>query len=604
MVVVGIPMKPRAFSYLRMSSAAQLAGDSLRRQLNAAREYATTHSLDLQEDDQLSDLGVSAFTGANVAEGAGFGGFIAAVRAGKVPPGSVLLVEDLDRLSRQAILKSIGLLVELLTAGITIVTLSNQRTYTAATGSGDLILSIISMERAHEESRIKQVRSLAVWKNKRDNAHVRPLTAIAPKWLRLSRDRSHFEVIEERAAIVRDVFERAANGQGIYTIAASLNRSGVKPFGGTRGLGKGWHCSYVSKLLSNRAVLGEMQPMECIDRRHRRAVGDPVKGYYPAIVSDDLFWRARHGLSQRRGRGGRKGANVANLFAGGMLRCAYCKAAMVRENKGRKNGSSFVCTSVRNGIKCIRTRWSCLDLETSFLSFVHEIDIASIISDDRGRGAELERRILALRGRLVELKARQDQTFELMQKTRAVDYVARKLNELETERASIEVELRAAEAERAGLESSRLGLDEVRPLIEKLRGAGDDASRLRSAVASRLRSLVHTILVAPAGGAPLIQKTIDFLEHQEDAEDVLEHARQRLEDERSGRRYFLVAFANGDMRGVYPDPDDPTRFTEQFTSSSEMGLVEEYPNHSQQIFPPRLTMEEPFPEDGPGKKDD
>jgi hypothetical protein len=269
---------------------------------------------------------------------------------------------------------------------------------------------------------------------------------------------------------------------------------------------------------------------------------------------------------------------------------------MVRENKGRSNGSSFLCGNVRNGNGCIRARWDCSDFETSFLSFVNEIDIASIINDDRGRGAELEHRIFALKGRLVELKGRQDQTFELMQKTRAVDYVARKLNELETERASIEVELRAAEAERAGLESSRLGLDEVRPLIEKLRGAGDDASRLRSAVASRLRSLVHTILVAPAGGAPLIQKTIDFLADQEGAEDVLEHARQRLEDERSGRRYFLVAFANGDMRGVFPDPDDPTRFTEQFTSSSEMGLVEEYPDHSEQIFPPRLTLEDLFPE--------
>ncbi len=173
-------MKPRAFSYLRMSTTAQLAGDSLRRQLTAAREYAQRYGLELQEGDQLSDLGVSAFTGANVAEGAGLGSFIAAVRAGKVPPGSVLLVEDLDRLSRQAILKSIGLLVELLTSGITIVTLSNEKTFTAATGSGDLILSIISMERAHEESRIKQVRGLAVWKNKRSDARLRPMTAMAP----------------------------------------------------------------------------------------------------------------------------------------------------------------------------------------------------------------------------------------------------------------------------------------------------------------------------------------------------------------------------------------------------------------------------------------
>lgn len=99
-------MKPRPFSYLRMSSAAQLAGDSLRRQTQAAREYADKHGLELQEEDQLRDLGVSGFRGDHLAEDAGLGGFIAAVRSGRVTHGSVLLIEDLDRLSRQAILKS------------------------------------------------------------------------------------------------------------------------------------------------------------------------------------------------------------------------------------------------------------------------------------------------------------------------------------------------------------------------------------------------------------------------------------------------------------------------------------------------------------------
>jgi DNA invertase Pin-like site-specific DNA recombinase len=580
-------MKPRAFSYLRMSSAAQLAGDSLRRQMTIAREYADNHGLDLQEEDQLHDLGVSAFKGANIAEGAGLGGFIAAVRSGKVPPGSVLLIEDLDRLSRQAILKSIGLLVELLSSNITIVTLSNGRTYTAAAGSGDLILSIISMERAHDESRMKQVRSLAVWKSKRDNAHARPLTSLAPKWLRLSRDRSHFEVIEERAAIVRDVFERAANGQGIYTITARLNRDKVKPFGGTRGPGKSWHCSYVSKLLSNRAVLGEMQPMECVDRRHRRAIGDPVKGYYPAIVSEELWWRVRSGLEQRRGRGGRKGANVANLFAGGLLRCAYCGAAMVRENKGRSNGSSYLCGNARNGNGCVRTRWSYSDFETSFLSFVHEVDIASIVNDDRGRGAELEHRALALRGKLAELRVRQDQTFELMQKTRAVDFVARKLDEIETERSSLEDELSTVEAERAGLNASR-HLDEVKPLIEKLSGAGDDAHRLRSAVTSRLRTLVSTVLVAPAGDAPRTKKTIDFLRGQPDSEAVIEHV-ERISDR---RKYFTVVLRDGSFRMVRVSDDDPTKFEEQLVSTHEEGLIRIHPElGGEQIFIPRPTID-------------
>jgi DNA invertase Pin-like site-specific DNA recombinase len=544
-----------------MSSAAQLAGDSLRRQLTLARDYAEKHGLELAEEDQLRDLGVSAFKGANVAEGSELGRFIDAVKNGKVPPGSVLLIEDLDRLSRQAILKSIGLLVELLSAGINIVTLSNGRTYTAATGSGDLIVSIISMERAHDESRMKQVRSLAVWKSKRDNAHLRPLTTLAPKWLRMSKDRSRFEVIEERAAIVRDVFERAANGQGIYTITALLNRDKVKPFGGTRGPGKSWHCSYVSKLLSNRAVLGEMQPMECVNRRHRRPIGDPVKGYYPAIIPEELWWRVRSGLEHRRGRGGRKGANVANLFAGGLLRCAYCGSAMVRENKGRKNGSSYFCGNARNGNGCVRARWSCSDLETSFLWFVHEVDMASIIGDDRGRGAELEHRALALHGKLAELRVRQDQTFELMQKTKAVDYVAKKLDELEKERTSLEDEIRTVEAERARLDASRHDLDEIRPMIERLRGAGDDAHRLRSALTSRLRTIVDSILVAAAGDAPKTEKTVAFLRGQSNTEDIIVHV-EKMSDI---RKYFTAVFKSGSFRMVRVSNEDPTRFEMMLT---------------------------------------
>src|SRR5258708_21594348 len=106
---------------------------------------------------------------------------------------------------------------------------------TAATGSGDLILSIISMERAHEESRIKQVRGLAVWKNKRSDARLRPMTAMAPKWLRLDKDHGRFEVLEERAAVIRDIFESSAAGLGIYAIPKRLNPTGVRPVGGSRG---------------------------------------------------------------------------------------------------------------------------------------------------------------------------------------------------------------------------------------------------------------------------------------------------------------------------------------------------------------------------------
>ena len=61
--------KPRAYSYIRMSTEAQLRGDSLRRQVAQWQEYAASQGLELLEEDQLKDIGISAFSGANVSAG-------------------------------------------------------------------------------------------------------------------------------------------------------------------------------------------------------------------------------------------------------------------------------------------------------------------------------------------------------------------------------------------------------------------------------------------------------------------------------------------------------------------------------------------------------
>lgn len=80
-------MKPRAYSYLRMSTDIQLRGDSRRRQLEASRAYAEAKGLELAQGGELEDIGVSAFKGANVTEGA-LGRFVAAAEAGAIQKGS------------------------------------------------------------------------------------------------------------------------------------------------------------------------------------------------------------------------------------------------------------------------------------------------------------------------------------------------------------------------------------------------------------------------------------------------------------------------------------------------------------------------------------
>ncbi|MFP4519683.1 MAG: recombinase family protein, partial [Oceanicaulis sp.] len=117
--------KPKAFSYLRFSRPEQSQGDSFRRQMALAEGYADKHGLELDRELTFHDLGVSAFRGANAEKGA-LGQFIEAIDRGLVPRGSYLLVENLDRLSRETPFDASETLREVVNRGIILVTLSDE----------------------------------------------------------------------------------------------------------------------------------------------------------------------------------------------------------------------------------------------------------------------------------------------------------------------------------------------------------------------------------------------------------------------------------------------------------------------------------------------
>ncbi|MCO6414789.1 recombinase family protein [Siccirubricoccus sp. KC 17139] len=149
--------KRKAFSYVRFSSSEQAKGQSLRRQLEASAHYAEQHDLDL--DTSLRDLGRSAYKGDHLR--GSLGAFREAVIAGRVPRGSVLIVESLDRLSRAKVPQALSQFIQLIEAGIEIVTLMDGRSYSAEQLNTDwtpLIVSLAIMSRAHEESATKSSR--------------------------------------------------------------------------------------------------------------------------------------------------------------------------------------------------------------------------------------------------------------------------------------------------------------------------------------------------------------------------------------------------------------------------------------------------------------
>lgn len=349
----------KAYSYLRFSTPEQSQGDSRRRQGDAARAYAAAQGLDLDEELTFEDLGVSAFHGKNVDAGR-LGDFLAAVRGGLVARGSYLLVESLDRISRNKPRKAVRVLENLCEEGITVVTLTDGKAYTEEALDDDpmaFMWAFMVAIRANEESATKARRLKSAWGHKRTLASTKPLTARAPAWLRLNADRQ-WEVLEDRAATVRRIYKMAVEGTGHHAIAEALNREGIETFGDGKRKATHWHKTYVAKILQSPAVIGTMVPhvVEHEEGKKRRKPQEPVAGYYPAVVDRDLFERVQAlRIDSRSPQRGRHADKPIQNIVGGLARCPVCDGTMTRVNKGTraKAGKPYlVCAKAKAGAGC------------------------------------------------------------------------------------------------------------------------------------------------------------------------------------------------------------------------------------------------------------
>lgn len=357
---------PRVYSYSRFSTPEQQEGDSLRRQTDGAHRWMSRKNaeraahglLPLVFDERLnlSDLGVSAFRGGNTAEDRGLGGFLSACRQGLIAPGSYLVVESLDRVSRMTPRKVSHIVNEIVDAGVIIATLSDGQEYDAERMDNDptaLLISLMVSWRAHEESKMKAVRLSEVWAEKRRRVRAgidRRLTRKGPSWLQPDGD--GWQERQPHADTVRRIYRLTLDGMGEHKIAHQLNAEAVP----LMGRGAMWHRSTVSKVLRNPAVIGTLVPgrMDYSDGKPSRKLEEPIAGALPAAVTL-ADWEAVRALKDGkapavRGRGA--GGSLSNLFAG-LARCPECGAAMTRVMKGSgpKGGKpKLVCVRAKAGL--------------------------------------------------------------------------------------------------------------------------------------------------------------------------------------------------------------------------------------------------------------
>jgi DNA invertase Pin-like site-specific DNA recombinase len=480
---------PKAYSYLRFSTPEQMKGDSFRRQSTKAQEYASTHGLDLDDTLTFQDLGVSAFRGKNAEDGQ-LGVFLAAVHAGKVEPGSYLLVESLDRISRQAALLALGTLTSLLAQGITLVTLHDRKVYSQESMTAqpmDLMYALIGFMRANDESAHKSMRIKSVWSGKRAKAMQKPLTANGPAWLRLNKATGQWHVIPECADIVRRMFQEYLSGRGSTVIASSLNRESVPVFfrDTRKGPRKGayWHRNTVRRILENPAVIGTYIPhsTEFKNRKKlRKAEGQPVPGYFPAIIDEDTFQRAqalRLGTSSPlRGKHANR-EETRNLF-GGLAKCSRCGESMVFIDKGARKGRRYaylVCAHARVGAGCKYTAVPYASVEEAFLRDAPVLlDSVPTGKEDSALFTEIERIDAALLGSSDRLDALAD----AYARTR-MEPLLKEMQAIKTERDELQKH-RDALVRKAGAVACPLASKRLRELEEALKTESMDRRKVNT----------------------------------------------------------------------------------------------------------------------------
>ena len=561
---------PKAYSYIRFSSVRQQRGDSVARQTKLSVEYAAKNGLDLDTDLNLSDLGISAFDRSNLNKGA-LGQFLRLVEESRIPHGSYLLVESLDRLSRDKVMDALHIFMGILKAGITVVTLADEQVYSYEKVNenwSSLIMSIVIMSRANEESAMKSHRIRSSWDAKRKNIGNKRLTKRCPYWLKPTADEKGFEFIPERVEIVRRIFKMSMEGVGGATIVKMFNKEGVPVFSPKS---NGWQNSYIEKVFNSVSVYGALQLK--LQRDGEQTELEEIPDYYPAIMSKEEWLLAAAARKSRRTRGGvSKGKQLSNLFSG-LLRCGYCGGPlnMGGNKKNLANGvvkerKHLSCSNARRGVKCTYIQWGYDDFEPLVLKFCKAVDLSQVLGVDRRGEIELNaemQRYERIKQEIIEVNNRNQALLDVLESASLAEpsqLILDRMKANETKLSSLKEEQKQSEENILRLTNSRVDASVQQNLIVALLQQletldGDELHLLRIRLSEAIKRVIKRITIYP-GGRWYSEEEIenyrrDLIASDEFDDETIKAMCSKLDAKPNKKnRMLTLEFRNGEHRTV------------------------------------------------------
>lgn len=319
---------PQAISYIRFSSERQRGGSSVERQEAMIADWLENNPGYRNADLKFSDLAKSGFHGEHVKEGGGFGKLLAAIQAGLIRSGDVVLVEAIDRTGRLQPLDMITQVIgPILNAGVSIITLDDNTVYTKdSVGGPQIFLLVAKIQAAHGYSKTLSERVTAAYVIRRQKARegTAPRRA-TPVWL----DTDGTER-KEITPWINTAFELYVSGVGKATIAKRMRESGVQRLSKCSGpTVDGW--------LKNKATIGKWDTKEGV-----------IDNVYPQIIPLDLFYKAQMHAEKVKTQRPKK---TAKNFLVGLVVCNECGKNYIMQNLHGKP-HSLRCRTRQAKLEC------------------------------------------------------------------------------------------------------------------------------------------------------------------------------------------------------------------------------------------------------------
>ncbi|MDN4162932.1 recombinase family protein [Nocardioides abyssi] len=373
--------------YGRISADHAGQGLGVQRQLEDCTRKATALGWTLPESLHFVDNDVSSSKGD---PRPAYDALMAAISAGTV---KALVVYDLDRLTRRPIeLEQFMALVD--STGVLLANVSGDVDLTTA--NGQMLARIKGAVAAQEARRISE----RVKRQKQQRAESGLANGQRYRTYGYNRD---WSVVPEEAAVVKEVFERAAAGEAKHSITRDLQARGI-----TTTAGGTWRPIQTTRLLRTAKYAG-------LQIRNGEVIG---KAAVKPIITEAMFEAVQTPVKGRT-------TNTRKYLASGILVCSLCEQKMTGASDARGN-KRYRCDPNTGGCgrMSIKAEWID-DLLDRYMSHIVMHDYLEAQESqpepvEDNRLAEIDAEIEYIRNNVIELEDRVEMVNEARKRRRAI----------------------------------------------------------------------------------------------------------------------------------------------------------------------------------------